>query len=156
MSAEAAFATDISFGGDEFLLDTDELALADLMDDFDHDKESGNGNRNERGKEKDSEDDDDEDIPLSWTPTPPKVVKTTAPTPLSPLSPLSRFSSTARITGATRSFKSASISINHRSGSSNYIQLYLHEITSQESTRVQESSTNVNGQLTGKRHDEAC
>ncbi|KAF9108697.1 hypothetical protein BGX29_008229 [Mortierella sp. GBA35] len=109
MSAEAAFDTDISFGGDEFLLDTDELALADLMDDLDHDKESGNGNRNERGKEKDSEDDDDEDIPLSWTPTPPKVVKTTTPTPLSPLSPLSRFSSTARITGATRSFKSASI-----------------------------------------------
>ncbi|CAO3569945.1 unnamed protein product [Mortierella alpina] len=45
---------DLSFGADDFLIGSDELALADLMDDFDGDK------------------DNEESLSLSWTPTPPK------------------------------------------------------------------------------------
>ncbi|KAF9571789.1 hypothetical protein EC968_010660 [Mortierella alpina] len=45
---------DLSFGADDFLIGSDELALADLMDDLDEHQ------------------DRDESLSLSWTPTPPK------------------------------------------------------------------------------------
>ncbi|KAF9131886.1 hypothetical protein BGW39_001190 [Mortierella sp. 14UC] len=53
----STFDADISFGGDEFLLEGDELALADLMNDLDQVKDNV----------------DDEDTSLSWSPTPPKI-----------------------------------------------------------------------------------
>ncbi|KAF9286196.1 hypothetical protein BGZ68_003141 [Mortierella alpina] len=55
-SAESADG-DLSFGADDFLIGSDELALADLMDDLDGDK------------------DKEESISLSWTPTPPKTTE---------------------------------------------------------------------------------
>ena len=48
---------DLSFGADDFLIGSDELALADLMDDLDGDK------------------DNEESSSLSWTPTPPKTTE---------------------------------------------------------------------------------
>ncbi|KAF9989478.1 hypothetical protein BGZ75_006323 [Mortierella antarctica] len=58
-STEAADG-DLSFGADDFLIGSDELALADLMDDLDGDKD------------KDKDKDNEESLSLSWTPTPPK------------------------------------------------------------------------------------
>ncbi|KAF9909135.1 hypothetical protein EC991_009045 [Linnemannia zychae] len=87
---------DISFDGDEFLLEGDERALADLMDDLDQVKDNAN----------------DGDIPLSWSPTPPKISQTsTTTTPLSPLSPLSRFGFAAHSASVVSTIPSASTSI---------------------------------------------
>ncbi|KAG0378826.1 hypothetical protein BGX24_002677 [Mortierella sp. AD032] len=90
----STFDADISFGGDEFFLEGDELALADLMDDLDQVKRNG----------------DNEDISLSWSPTPPKVTKASTLTPLSPPSPLSRFSTTTRNTGTMSTISSTTTS----------------------------------------------
>ncbi|KAK3832599.1 MAG: hypothetical protein JOS17DRAFT_101946 [Linnemannia elongata] len=93
-----AIDADTSFGGDDFFLNEEDLA------DLEHDLDLGQGQS--KGKDKDNE--DEEDISLSWSPTPPKVVKAISSTPLSPQSPLSRFSTTARSAGVNSTNSSAS------------------------------------------------
>ncbi|KAG0214513.1 hypothetical protein BGX28_001967 [Mortierella sp. GBA30] len=60
--AKATSEGDISFGADDFLMGSDELALVDLIDGLDQDKV------------------DEDDLSLSWSPTPPKHGKQQAKT----------------------------------------------------------------------------
>ncbi|KAF9928143.1 hypothetical protein FBU30_002599 [Linnemannia zychae] len=123
---EETSAADVSFGGDEFLLEGDELALSDLMGDLDRSKDKI----------------DDDDIPLSWSPTPPRIAKTITLTSESPISPLRRFGTNAPNTAyaTTTSSTSASVSrtaVSHTIASKSDLS---PKFTSASSTSISSSS----------------
>ncbi|KAK3808302.1 MAG: hypothetical protein J3Q66DRAFT_354479 [Benniella sp.] len=102
-SAPAIPDGDISFGADDFLIGSDDLALADLMDDLNESTENSS-------------------LPLSWTPTPPrKVVSTAPPSQTSQLSQSSQSSQPLRpttlsqpiITSTANALSKAHTTLNH-------------------------------------------